>query len=76
MAITPEVASRPRIGTAKAKFTIARMVAAIIARKPPAIHCAALTARAVPDVSADRSWISPASTAAAVYAIAGAGMIR
>ena len=31
MAITPEVAKRPRIGTSKAKFTIARMIATVIA---------------------------------------------
>jgi hypothetical protein len=48
----------------------------VMARNPLAVHCAALTASAVRVVSAARSWISPAMTAPARYASAGAGMIR
>ncbi len=44
---------------------MASSVAAVIARNPLAIHCAALIAIAVWDVSEARSWTSPARMAAA-----------
>jgi hypothetical protein len=51
-------------------------VAAVMARNPLAIHCAALIASAVREESVPPSWISPAMKAPTTYAIAGAGMIR
>jgi hypothetical protein len=42
------------------------MVASAIATKPPAIHCAAPTASAVPDeLLAERLWMTPVPSAAA-----------